>query len=87
MQVADALHDVLHMDWRNDAAKVVSVEGMMMMMMLVVVVMVMMMMMLVVVVMMMMMTTTMMMMMQAVLIADAPPHGLGEGGDGFPNGQ
>lgn len=41
--VADGLYEVLHMDWRDEAAKV------------------------------------------GVLIADAPPHGLGESGDGFPN--
>lgn len=42
--VADALFEMLHMEWRPRAAKV------------------------------------------AVLIADAPPHGLGEAGDGFPQG-
>jgi len=42
--VADALHDILHLNWREKATKI------------------------------------------CVLISDAPPHGLGASGDGFPNG-
>lgn len=42
--VADALHDIVHLNWREKATKI------------------------------------------CVLISDAPPHGLGASGDGFPNG-
>jgi hypothetical protein len=49
--MADALHDLLHLEWRSSSSSPSTNTSKV-----------------------------------AVLIADAPPHGLGERGDGFPNG-
>ena len=56
--MADALHDLLHLEWRSSSSLPSSSSS----------------------------STNTNTSKVAVLIADAPPHGLGERGDGFPNG-